>query len=217
MRQKKQLEKTGDYPDIVIGCAGGGSNFAGIAFPFVSDKMHGKKVEIYPVEPVACPTLTRGPFVYDHGDTAKYTPLLAMHSLGHAFVPPPVHAGGLRYHGMSPIVSQLVSEGLLTAKAVSQLDAFNAGVLFARTEGMIPAPESNHAIAQVVIEAKKAKETGEKKVILFNLSGHGLLDLGSYEKYFSNELDNYALSDDELRKSEEVFKDFPKPELLKSI
>jgi tryptophan synthase beta chain len=217
LEAKKQLEKTGDYPDIVIGCAGGGSNFAGIAFPFVSDKMHGKKVEIYPVEPVACPTLTRGPFVYDHGDTAKYTPLLAMHSLGHAFVPPPVHAGGLRYHGMSPIVSQLVSEGLLTAKAVSQLDAFNAGVLFARTEGMIPAPESNHAIAQVVIEAKKAKETGEKKVILFNLSGHGLLDLGSYEKYFSNELDNYALSDDELRKSEEVFKDFPKPELLKSI
>jgi tryptophan synthase beta chain len=217
LEAKKQLEKTGDYPDIVIGCAGGGSNFAGIAFPFVSDKMHGKKVEIYPVEPIACPTLTRGPFVYDHGDTARYTPLLAMHSLGHAFVPPPVHAGGLRYHGMSPIVSQLVTEGLLTAKAVSQIDAFNAGVLFARTEGIIPAPESNHAIAQVVAEATKAKETGEKKVILFNLSGHGLLDLGSYEKYFSNDLDNYALSDDELRKSEEVFKDFPKPQLMKSI
>jgi tryptophan synthase beta chain len=217
LEAKKQLEKVGDYPDIVIGCAGGGSNFAGIAFPFAYDKIHGKKIEIYPVEPVACPTLTRGPFVYDHGDTARYTPLLPMHSLGHAFVPPPVHAGGLRYHGMSPIVSQLVSEGLITAKAVSQIDAFNAGVLFARTEGIIPAPESNHAIAQVVAEAKKAKETGEKKVILFNLSGHGLLDLGSYEKYFSNELDNYALSDDELRKSEEVFKDFPKPQLLKSI
>lgn len=217
LEAKKQLEKTGDYPDIVIGCAGGGSNFAGIAFPFVSDKMHGKKVEIYPVEPIACPTLTRGPFVYDHGDTARYTPLLAMHSLGHAFVPPPVHAGGLRYHGMSPIVSQLVTEDLLTPKAVSQIDAFKAGVLFARTEGIIPAPESNHAIAQVVIEANRAKETGEKKVILFNLSGHGLLDLGSYEKYFSNELDNYVLSDDELRKSEEVFKDFPKPQLLKSV
>ncbi len=217
LEAKKQLEKTGDYPDIVIGCAGGGSNFAGISFPFVSDKMHGKKVEIYPVEPVACPTLTRGPFVYDHGDTAKYTPLLAMHSLGHAFVPPPVHAGGLRYHGMSPIVSQLVSEGLLTAKAVSQIDAFNAGVLFARTEGIIPAPESNHAIAQVVMEANKAKERGEKKVILFNLSGHGLLDLGSYEKYFANELDNYTLTDDELAKSEAVFKDFPKPQPLKSI
>ncbi|MBN1905083.1 MAG: TrpB-like pyridoxal phosphate-dependent enzyme [Deltaproteobacteria bacterium] len=217
LEAKKQLEKTGDYPDIVIGCAGGGSNFAGIAFPFVSDKMHGKKVEIYPVEPIACPTLTRGPFVYDHGDTARYTPLLAMHSLGHAFVPPPVHAGGLRYHGMSPIVSQLVTENLLTPKAVSQIDAFKAGVLFARTEGMIPAPESNHAIAQVVIEANRAKETGEKKVILFNLSGHGLLDLGSYEKYFANELDNYAISDEDLAKSEAVFKDFPKPQLLKSI
>jgi tryptophan synthase beta chain len=217
LEAKKQLEKTGDYPDIVIGCAGGGSNFAGIAFPFVSDKMHGKKVEIYPVEPIACPTLTRGPFVYDHGDTARYTPLLAMHSLGHAFVPPPVHAGGLRYHGMSPIVSQLVTEDLLTPKAVSQIDAFNAGVLFARTEGIIPAPESNHAIAQVVHEANRAKETGEKKVILFNLSGHGLLDLGSYEKYFSNELDNYALSDEELAKSEAVFKDFPKPKLMKSV
>ncbi|NLA74884.1 MAG: TrpB-like pyridoxal phosphate-dependent enzyme [Deltaproteobacteria bacterium] len=217
LEAKKQLEKAGDYPDIVIGCAGGGSNFAGIAFPFVSDKMLGKKIDIYPVEPIACPTLTRGPFVYDHGDTAKYTPLLAMHSLGHTFVPPPVHAGGLRYHGMSPIVSQLVSEGLLEAKSVSQTDAFNAGVLFARTEGIIPAPESNHAIAQVIAEARKAKETGEKKVILFNLSGHGLLDLGSYEKFFSNELDNYELSDEELKKSETVFKDFPKPQLLKSI
>ena len=217
LEAKKQLEKAGDYPDIVIGCAGGGSNFAGIAFPFTYDKIHGKHIEIYPVEPLACPTLTRGPFVYDHGDTARYTPLLPMHSLGHAFVPPPVHAGGLRYHGMSPTVSQLVSEGLLEPKAVSQLDAYKAGVLFARTEGIIPAPESNHAIAQVVEEAKKAKENGEEKVILFNLSGHGLLDLGSYEKYFSNELENFSLTDEELEKSESVFKDFPKPELLKSI
>jgi len=217
LEAKKQLEKVGDYPDIVIGCAGGGSNFAGIAFPFTYDKIHGKHVEIYPVEPAACPTLTRGPFVYDHGDTAKYTPLLPMHSLGHAFVPPPVHAGGLRYHGMSPTVSQLVSEGLFEAKAVSQLDAYKAGVLFARTVGIIPAPESNHAIAQVVVEANKAKETGEEKVILFNLSGHGLLDLGAYEKYFSNELDDFSISDNELEQSEEVFKDFPKPQVLKSV
>ncbi len=217
LEAKKQLEKAGVYPDIVIGCAGGGSNFAGIAFPFVFDKIHGKQIAIYPVEPLACPTLTRGPFVYDHGDTARYTPLLPMYSLGHAFVPPPVHAGGLRYHGMSPTVSQLVSEGLLVPKAVSQLNAYKAGVLFARTEGIIPAPESNHAIAQVVEEAMKAKENGEEKVILFNLSGHGLLDLGSYEKYFANELDNFSITDEELEKSEAVFKDFPKPELLKSI
>lgn len=217
LEAKKQLDKAGVYPDIVIGCAGGGSNFAGISFPFVYDKINGKQVEIYPVEPVACPTLTRAPFVYDHGDTARYTPLLPMHSLGHAFVPPPVHAGGLRYHGMAPTVSQLVSEGILEAKAVTQLDAYKAGVLFARTVGVIPAPESNHAIAQVIIEAQKAKEAGEEKVILFNLSGHGLLDLGSYEKYFSDDLENFSLSDDELERSEEVFRDFPKPALLKSM
>ena len=144
---------------------------------------------------MACPTLTRGPFVYDHGDTARYTPLLPMHSLGHAFIPPPVHAGGLRYHGMSPTVSQLVAEGLMEPKAVSQLDAYKAGVLFARTEGIIPAPESNHAIAQVVAEANKARESGEEKTILFNLSGHGLLDLSSYEKYFSNEELDKMLND----------------------
>ncbi len=217
LEAKKQLDKVGLYPDIVIGCAGGGSNFAGLAFPFACDKINGKEVTIYPVEPLACPTLTKGPFVYDHGDTAKYTPLLPMHSLGHAFVPPPVHAGGLRYHGMAPTVSQLVTEGLLEPKAVTQLDAYKAGVLFARTVGIIPAPESNHAIAQVVAEALKAKETGEEKVILFNLSGHGLLDLGAYEKYFAGDLTNFELTDEELEQSEQVFKDFPKPELLKSL
>lgn len=217
LEAKKQLEKAGDYPDIVIGCAGGGSNFAGIAFPYVYDKINGKNIDIYPVEPAACPTLTRAPFVYDHGDTARYTPLLPMHSLGHAFVPPPVHAGGLRYHGMSPTVSQLVAEEILEAKAVSQIDAYEAGILFSRTVGIIPAPESNHAIAQVVEEAKKAKENGEEKVILFNLSGHGLLDLGSYEKYFSDELQNFSLTDEELEQAEEVFKEFPKPQLLKSV
>jgi len=217
LEAKKQLEKIGEYPDVIIGCAGGGSNFAGLAFPFVRDKINGKAIEIYPVEPAACPTLTRAPFVYDHGDFAQKTPLLPMHSLGHGFVPPPVHAGGLRYHGMAPTVSQLVSEGLLEARAATQLDTYKAGVLCARTEGIIPAPETNHALACVVDEAKKAKEEGKEKVILFNWSGHGLLDLMAYDKYFSNDLINYELSDEDLRESEKIFQDFPKPELLKSV
>ncbi|HJX33837.1 MAG TPA: TrpB-like pyridoxal phosphate-dependent enzyme [Desulfatiglandales bacterium] len=216
LEAKLQMKKVGEYPDIVIGCAGGGSNFAGLAFPFVYDKINGKQIDIYPVEPSACPTMTRAPFVYDHGDTARYTPLLPMYSLGHAFVPPPVHAGGLRYHGMSPTVSQLVVEGIIEPKAVTQLDAYAAGVTFARTVGLIPAPETNHAIAQVVEEAKKAKKEGKKKVILFNYSGHGLLDLGSYEKYFANELENFELTDKELKESEKVFEKFPKPAILKS-
>lgn len=216
LEAKKQLEKVGAYPDIVIGCAGGGSNFAGLAFPFVLDKINGKEIEIIPVEPTACPTLTKSPFVYDHGDMAGYTPLLAMHSLGHAFIPAPIHAGGLRYHGMAPTVCQLVDEGLINPKAVTQLEAYKAGVLWARTEGIIPAPETNHALACVVSEAEKAKEEGKEKVILANFSGHGLLDLGAYSKYFSGELEDYALSDEEIEKSEEIFRDYPKPEHLKS-
>lgn len=216
LEAKKQLEMVGDYPDIVIGCVGGGSNFAGLAYPFVYDKIHGKHLEVYPVEPEACPTLTRAPFVYDHGDTARYTPLLPMHSLGHAFVPPPFHAGGLRYHGMSPTVSQLVVEGIATPKAVTQLSAYEAGVLFARTEGIIPAPETTHALATVVDEARKAAEEGKERVILFNLSGHGLLDLGAYDRFFSGDLINFSLSDEEITESEKVFADFPKPAVLKS-
>jgi len=216
LEAKKQLEKVGEQPDIVIGCAGGGSNFAGLAFPFVLDKINGRQIEIYPVEPAACPTLTKAPFVYDHGDTARYTPLLPMHSLGHAFVPPPVHAGGLRYHGMSPTVSQLVDEGLLSPRAVTQNEALSAGVLLARTEGIIPAPETSHALAQVVIEAKKAKEEGKEKVILFNWSGHGLLDLSAYDKYFSGELTDFELSDEAIAEAEKVYADFPKPQHLKS-
>ena len=216
LEAKKQLEKVGAYPDIVIGCAGGGSNFAGLAFPFVLDKINGKEIEIIPVEPTACPTLTKSPFVYDHGDMAGYTPLLAMHSLGHAFIPAPIHAGGLRYHGMAPTVCQLVDEGLINPKAVTQLEAYKAGVMWARTEGIIPAPETNHALACVVSEAEKAKEEGKEKVILANFSGHGLLDLGAYSKYFSGELEDYALSDEEIEKSEEIFRDYPKPEHLKS-
>lgn len=215
LEAKKQLEKIGEYPDIVIGCAGGGSNFAGIAFPFVYDKINGKNIEIYPVEPAACPTMTKAPFVYDHGDTAGYTPLLPMHSLGHAFVPPPVHAGGLRYHGMSPIVSQLAVEGIIEPKAATQLDSMAAGILFARTEGMIPAPETNHALACVVDEAQKAREAGKEKVILFNWSGHGLIDLVAYDKFLSGELENFALSEEELLSSQKVFENFPKPQLIK--
>jgi tryptophan synthase beta chain len=216
LEAKKQMEKIGAYPDVVIGCAGGGSNFAGLAFPYVYDKINGKEIEIYPVEPAACPTLTRAPFVYDHGDTSRYTPLLPMHSLGHEFVPPPFHAGGLRYHGMSPAVSQLVNEGIIEAKSVTQMDAFEAGVLFAKTEGMISAPETNHALACVIDEAKKAKEEGKEKVILFNWSGHGLIDLVAYDKYFAGQLENYVLSDEQIRESEKVFANFPKPQFLKS-
>jgi tryptophan synthase beta chain len=216
LEAKKQMEKIGEYPDIILGCAGGGSNFAGLSFPFVYDKLNGKEIDIYPVEPAACPTLTRAPFVYDHGDTAKYTPLLPMHSLGHAFGPPPVHAGGLRYHGMAPMVSQLAAEGIIEPRAVSQLDAYAAGVIFARTEGIIPAPETNHAISMAMTEALKAKDEGKEKVILFNFSGHGLIDLVGYDKYFSKELTDFALSDEEIAAAEKVFENFPKPEMLKS-
>ncbi len=216
LEAKKQLEKIGEYPDVVIACAGGGSNFAGLAFPFVYDKIHGKDIDIYPYEPAACPTLTKAPFVYDHGDTARYTPLLPMHSLGHAFVPPPIHAGGLRYHGMSPAVSQLVNEGIIEAKSATQLDAYKAGVIFARTEGFIPAPETNHALAGVIDAAKKAKEEAKEKVILFNWSGHGLIDLTAYDKYFAGELNNFVLTEAEMLASEKVFENFPKPQMIKN-
>ena len=216
LETKKKMEKIGQYPDVIIGCAGGGSNFSGLALPFVSDKLNGKQIDIYPVEPSACPTITRAPFVYDHGDTAAYTPLLPMHSLGHNFIPAPIHAGGLRYHGMAPIVSQLVSEGIMEAKAVTQLEAYKAGIICARTEGIIPAPETNHALACVIDEAKKAKEEGKEKVILFNWSGHGLLDLVAYDDYFSGKMKDYILTDEEMLKSEEIFANYPKPALLKS-
>lgn len=217
LEAKRQLEKVNEYPDVVIGCAGGGSNFAGLAFPFAYDKIHGRKIDIYPVEPAGCPTLTKAPFVYDHGDTAKYTPLLPMYSLGHTFVPPPVHSGGLRYHGMAPTVSQLVDEGIFEARAVTQKNSYAAGVLAARTEGIIPAPETCHALAQVVEEARKAKEEGKEKVILFNWSGHGLLDLGAYEAYFSGNIKDIQLSEADLENSEKVYEDYPKPQHLKSV
>jgi len=213
---KKQLAMAGEYPDIVIGCAGGGSNFAGLAFPFVLDKINGKKIEIYPVEPQACPSMTRGLFIYDYGDTARYTPLLAMHSLGHMFVPPPIHAGGLRYHGMAPTVSQLVDEGLITPKTVNQLSCYEAGSLFAKTEGFIPAPETTHALAQTIAEARLAKEEGKEKVIVVNFSGHGLLDLSAYERYMAGGLKDVFLSDDEIAGLKDAIKGQPVPERLKS-
>lgn len=215
LEAKKQFEMIGDYPDIIIGCAGGGSNFAGLAFPFVLDKVNGKEVAIYPVEPMACPTLTRAPFVYDHGDTAGYTPLLPMHSLGHDFVPPPIHAGGLRYHGMAPTVSQVVAEGIATPKAVSQIEAYEAGLLWARTEGFIPAPETTNALAQVVKEARQAKEEGKEKVIVANFSGHGLLDLGAYEKFLAGELQDVCMSEEDLEACRIAVKDHPLPANLR--
>jgi tryptophan synthase beta chain len=216
LEAKKQMEKAGDYPDIVIGCAGGGSNFAGLAFPFVYDKLNGKDIAIHPVEPAACPTLTKAPFAYDHGDVAQLTPVLPMHSLGHTFVPPPLHAGGLRYHGMAPQVSQLVDEGILEPRAYGQLDTYNAGMLVAKTEGFIPAPETNHALACVVDEAKKCKEEGKEKVILVNFSGHGLIDLGAYDKFLSGSLENFDYPEEDIAEAEKILEQYPKPEHLKS-
>ncbi|OGJ84646.1 MAG: TrpB-like pyridoxal-phosphate dependent enzyme [Candidatus Raymondbacteria bacterium RifOxyA12_full_50_37] len=212
LEAKKQLQMIGEkLPDIIIGCAGGGSNFAGISFPFVYDKINGKKIEIYPVEPAACPSLTKGPFVYDHGDTAKMTPLLPMHSLGHDFVPQPIHAGGLRYHGMAPLVSRAVHEGLLTPKAYPQLQCYEAAMTWVGTEGTICAPETSHAIACVIEEAVKAREEGKEKVILFNYSGHGLMDLSGYDSYLSGKLTNLELPQDEIDRMTAIFASMPKP------
>ena len=211
LEAKKQLKKFGEKkPDVVIACAGGGSNFAGLAFPFVADKIHGEEITIIPVEPKSCPTMTKAPFVYDHGDTARMTPLLPMHSLGHAFVPPPIHAGGLRYHGMAPLVSKAIEEGLVTPRSVHQLKCYESAVLWARTEGFIPAPETSHAIAAAIDEAKKAKEEGKEKVILFCWSGHGLMDLSGYDAYFRGKLSDYELPKEEIDKSLEALTDLPK-------
>lgn len=195
---KKQFALVGDYPDIIIGCAGGGSNFAGIAFPFIADKAAGKDIRIVAVEPAACPTLTKGKYVYDFGDVAKMTPLLKMYSLGHDFIPVGIHAGGLRYHGMSPIVSLLYDQKIIEAVAVTQKPVFEAAALFARAEAIIPAPESSHAIRCAIDEALKAKAAGEEKVILFNLSGHGYLDMAAYDQYLSGQLEDFEYSQKEV-------------------
>lgn len=197
-----QMEMADAYPDIVIGCFGGGSNFGGIGFPFLRDNLTaGRKTRIVAVEPEACPKLTRGTFQYDFGDVAGFTPLLPMYTLGHNFHPADIHAGGLRYHGAGSIVSQLLKDKLIEARSVAQLDTMAAGVLFARTEGIIPAPESTHAIAVAVSEALKAKEEGREKTILFNLSGHGLVDLYAYNQYFKGALKNYHVSDEDIKKT----------------
>jgi tryptophan synthase beta chain len=187
-----QMEMAGEYPDVVIGCVGGGSNFAGIAFPFIGEKVkYGKKTQIIAVEPSACPTMTKGIYAYDFGDVAKMTPLLKMHTLGSQFIPPGIHAGGLRYHGMAPLVSAAYEQGLIDARAVHQTEVFASGVSFSRAEGIIPAPESCHAIAVAAEEAMAAKLSGDAKVILFNLSGHGHVDMAAYDNYLSGQLVDY--------------------------
>lgn len=205
LESKKQMEIAGEYPDIIIGCCGGGSNFGGIVAPFIPDYLEGKKIRFIGVEPASCPTLSDGKLAYDYGDVAHATPLLFMHTLGHNFVPPGAHAGGLRYHGMSPIVSALVREGIAQPMKLHQLECFEAGVLFAKTEGIIPAPESCHAIRAAIIEAMR--EPDNPQTILFNLSGHGLVDMASYEKYYQGELHDYEYPEESIMKA---MKDLPK-------
>ncbi len=185
---KKQMEIAGEYPDVVIGCVGGGSNFSGVSFPFVPDKMNGKPVRLLAVEPASCPTLTKGPYAFDFGDTAQMAPVVKMHTLGHDFVPPGIHAGGLRYHGDAPLLCQLVDAGIIEAKSYPQLTCFEAALTFARTEGIIPAPETSHAIRAAIDEALEAKKRNEKRVILFNFSGHGFFDMSAYDAYLAGEL-----------------------------
>ena len=203
LEAKKQMELAGDYPDVVIGCVGGGSNFAGLAFPFLEDKLKGKNKNLraVAVEPSACPTLTRGIYAYDFGDTAGLTPLIKMFTLGHTFIPPGIHAGGLRYHGMASLVSHLHRLKIIDAVAYPQNPVFEAAITFARSEGIIPAPESAHAIKAAIDEALKAKENGNKSVILFNLSGHGHFDLAAYDDYLSGKLKDIEFSEEEMKKA----------------
>lgn len=212
LEAKKQLAKVGiKNPDIVIGCCGGGSNFAGISFPFMYEKIHGANIQIIGAEPFSCPTLTKAPFIYDHGDVAQMTPLLPMHSLGHNFIPAPIHAGGLRYHGMAPLVSASLKDGLMEAVAIHQSECFEAGMLFAKTEGIIPAPETTHAIAATIREAKKAKEEGKEKVILFNFSGHGLMDLIGYDKYQNGLLNDFEYPGEDIAANLKKLEGYPLP------
>ena len=202
LEAEKQMALAGEYPDVVIACFGGGSNFGGIAFPFMRHNLKdGKKTEFMAAEPESCPKLTRGEFRYDFGDEAGYTPLLPMFTLGHSFKPANIHAGGLRYHGAGVIISQLIKDGLMHGVDIPQLESFEAGMLFARTEGIIPAPESSHAIAATIREALKCKQTGEEKVILFNLSGHGLIDMSAYDQFLNGDLINYRVSDEDIEQT----------------
>jgi tryptophan synthase beta chain len=215
LEAQEQLASIGERKvDAVIACVGGGSNFAGLSFPFVREKIHGADIDIIAVEPASCPTLTRGAYVYDHGDVACMTPMLPMYSLGHTFTPAGIHAGGLRYHGMSPLVSQTVRDGLARAIAIQQLECYGAAVTFARTEGIIPAPESSHAIAAAIREAVNAREEGKEKVILFNLSGHGLLDLNGYADFLDGKLQDHSLSEADLLAGLTCTEGNPRPELV---
>jgi tryptophan synthase beta chain len=207
LETKLQLEKAGEKADVLVACVGGGSNFGGFTFPFVRDKAHGDKVRIIATEPKACPTLTRGKFTYDFGDTAKLTPMMLMYTLGHDFMPASIHAGGLRYHGDSPLVSQLVHEGVVEAVAYHQNPVFDAAVAFARSEGIIPAPESAHAIKGAMDEAIRAREAGEARVIVFNLSGHGHFDMAAYDNYFSKKLEDFELPQSDI---DDALKNLPK-------
>lgn len=201
LEAKKQLALVDDYPDVVIGCHGGGSNFGGLALPFVADRIAGKEVRALAVEPAACPTLTRGPAAYDFGDTAQMTPLLYMNTLGHRFMPPGIHAGGLRYHGAAPLVTHLYEHGLIEAKAYPQRSVFEAAVQFARIEGLLPAPESAHAVRAAIDEALLAKEEGRERTILFGLSGHGHFDLAAYDAYLSGQLEDYELPEEMITRA----------------
>ena len=202
LEAEKQMAMAEEYPDVVIGCFGGGSNFSGISFPFLRHNFQGKATTRFvSAEPASCPKLTRGKFHYDFGDEAGYTPLIPMYTLGHDFAPAHIHAGGLRYHGAGMLVSQLLKDNFIEAVDIQQLESFEAGVLFAQTEGIMPAPESAHAIAAAIREAKQAKEEGKKKVILFNLSGHGLVDMASYDQFLAGDLVNYSLSQDDIDKN----------------
>jgi tryptophan synthase beta chain len=202
LEAEKQMAMAGEYPDVLVGCFGGGSNFSGLSFPFLRHKLTaGKDVRLVAAEPASCPKLTRGEFQYDHGDETGYTPLIPMFTLGHTFAPANIHAGGLRYHGAGGMISQLRRDGYVEAVDIDQLDTFKAAMLFAQTEGIIPAPESAHAIAAVMQEAEQAKIEGKQKTILFNLSGHGLIDMAAYDQYIAGELSNYTLSDEELAKT----------------
>lgn len=203
LEARAAMEQIGDYPDVLIGCVGGGSNFAGLFLPFLKDKLDGKRPElrIISVEPYSCPTLTKGPYSYDFGDVAGLTPLLKMHTLGHGFIPPPVHAGGLRYHGMAPLICHLLNLGLVEAVAVHQLATFDAGVTFARNEGIISAPETDHAIRVTIDEALKCREKGEAKTILFNHSGHGHFDMGAYDAYLAGKLEDFEYPQEKIEKA----------------
>jgi tryptophan synthase beta chain len=206
LEAKKQFELVGDYPDVIVGCCGGGSNLGGVSFPFLRDKINGKELRIIAVEPISCPTLTKGEFRYDFGDTAGLTPLMMMYTLGHNFMPPGIHAGGLRYHADSPLVCQLYHDKLIEAVALGQKGVFEAAIKFANTEGIIPAPESAHAIKGAIDEAMKAKEEGKQKTIFFNLSGHGYLDMTAYQDFLAGKLEDYAYPEEKIK---EALKELP--------